>query len=560
MSQPARPALPRPARWTEHSLVWWLALAALLATLVMPLATVQVPPVLDYPNHLTRAYLLASGLLTPPGADPDLARFYAPHWAVIPNLATDLVLLPLVPWLGLHVAGRIMLGLSLALPVLGCAAYHRAAFRTRSYWPFTAGLIATGTVFQLGLSAFLIAAGMALIFAAGWLRLAARPTQRALLGMLATALLFFLHLAGAGFFAVLIGAAEASALSRLRRAPARMARSAAGRTLVLIAALAPALALLRLAPAEAIGGAVRWHRPAWKAFAAVAPFMAFDCALDWASAALFLALIYALLRDGALRPAAPALPALLALGVIGALAPFAIHETTFVDLRVLTLAALMLSAGLGPAGARPSGSQPNEPLPFTRLNRAATFLVVALLVLRTGETALAWERHGADLSAFRRTIAPVPAGSLVLVVRVSAQDSPEYWDAQPLARRARPMPLDLHLPALLVLERHAFWPLLFADPAKQPLVVRPPFRDLALPSGVPPDWHDLATGRVGVGESPAPYLADWPRRFDYVLVLDAGGAGRLDVAFPGRLDLVHAEDIAALYRVRRPGAAEAQLR
>ncbi len=531
-----------------------------MAMLVSPLASVQIPPLLDYPNHLARAYLLASGVLTQPAADPALARFYAPHWAIIPNLATDMVLLPLLPWLDLHVAGRMMLAFSLVLPVLGCIAYHRAAFHTRSYWPFTAGLIATGTVFQLGLSAFLIAAGMALLLAAGWLRLEGRPAQCALFGMLATAFLFFLHLLGVGFFAILIGAAEVSVLWSMRRDPARLVRSAAVRTLVLIAALAPAAALMCLASPEAIGGALRWHRLAWKLFAAAAPFMAFDCALDWASAALLLAMIYALLRGPAVRPGAPAVAPLLALGVIGAAAPFAIHETTFVDLRVLTLAALMLPAGLGPVCARPIGSPPDGGLPFTRLQRAAAFLVVALLVLRTGETALAWERHGADLTAFRRTIAPVPAGSLVLVVRVSAQDSPQYWDAQPLARRARPMPLDLHLPALLVLERHAFWPLLFADPAKQPLVVRPPFRDLALASGVPPDWHDLLTGRVGPGESPAPYLADWLHRFDYVLVLDSGGAARLDAMLPGRLDLVHAEDIAALYRVRYPTAVAGQLR
>ena len=560
MSQPACLAPPRPAGWTERASAWWLVLAALLVTLLVPLATVQVPPVLDYPNHLTRAHLLAAGLLTQPAADPVLARFYATHWAAIPNLGTDLVLVPLLPWLDLHIAGRIMLGLSLVLPVLGCIAYHRAAFRTRSYWPFTAGLIATGTVFQLGLSAFLLASGAALLFAAMWLRLEARPALRALLGMLATAVLFFLHLVGVGFFAVLIGAADASALWSMRHEPSRLAQSAALRMAVLIGAMAPTLVLIWLAPPEAIGGAARWHRPAWKLFAAAAPFMAFDCALDWASAALFLALIYALLRDGALRPAAPAVPALLALGVIGAVAPFAIHETTFVDLRVLTLAALMLPAGLGLTASRPSGSRPDGQSPFRRLLRAAATIVVALLVLRSGEMALAWQRHGADLTAFRRTIASVPAGGLVLVVRVSAQDSPEYWDSQPLARRARPMPLDLHLPALLVLERHAFWPLLFADPAKQPLVVRPPFQDLALPSGVPPDWHDLATGRVGPGESPAPYLADWRRRFDYVLVLDAGGAARLDTTLPGWVDLVHAEDIAALYRVRHPNAAAPQLR
>jgi hypothetical protein len=68
---------------------WWLALTTLCLVLLAPLLIVDVPPLLDYPNHLARAFVLAS---LP--ADPILARFYAAHWSIIPNLGLDIITSP----------------------------------------------------------------------------------------------------------------------------------------------------------------------------------------------------------------------------------------------------------------------------------------------------------------------------------------------------------------------------------------------------------------------------------------------------------------------------------
>ncbi len=78
----------------------WLAVL-LCVILLAPLALVDVPPLLDYPNHLARAAVLAFG-----SDDPVLSRIYAAHWTVIPNLGTDLVLPPLLRVLSIHLAGR----------------------------------------------------------------------------------------------------------------------------------------------------------------------------------------------------------------------------------------------------------------------------------------------------------------------------------------------------------------------------------------------------------------------------------------------------------------------
>ena len=111
---------------------------------------------------------------------------------------------------------------------------------------------------------------------------------------------------------------------------------------------------------------------------------------------------------------------------------------------------------------------------------------------------------------------------------------------------------EMHDAALLLIERHAFWPLLFATPSQQPITVLPPYHDIAYQLGVPPDYralldatpHDLAR---------APYLANWQTRFDDVLVLDAEGVPDLSHLLPGTLERLNDTGFAALYRIERPG-------
>ncbi|MGC8528370.1 hypothetical protein, partial [Acidiphilium sp.] len=52
---------------------WWCALGALVLLLLAPLVLNGFPPVLDYPNHLARLFILARA-----GTAPVLDRIYAP--------------------------------------------------------------------------------------------------------------------------------------------------------------------------------------------------------------------------------------------------------------------------------------------------------------------------------------------------------------------------------------------------------------------------------------------------------------------------------------------------
>src|SRR5262245_63298320 len=100
---------------------YWLAAAGLLAiVLVIPFVLVDVPPVLDYPNHLARYFVLAHP------DDAILSRMYDIRWAILPNLGMDVLGAALLRLTDLHVGGRILLAMSLLAPVLGAVMYHRA--------------------------------------------------------------------------------------------------------------------------------------------------------------------------------------------------------------------------------------------------------------------------------------------------------------------------------------------------------------------------------------------------------------------------------------------------
>src|SRR5689334_2723334 len=96
--------------------------------------------------------------------------------------------------------------------------------------------------------------------------------------------------------------------------------------------------------------------------------------------------------------------------------------------------------------------------------------LIGLLTVRMAIVADVWFEHRRDLADLRSFIASVPAGALVYVTNVSQDEAPAYWGAGPRSRRiSNLLRADYHLLALLLIERRAFWLVLFANPAQQPI-------------------------------------------------------------------------------------------
>lgn len=527
----------RVTAWLATRSAWWTVLAGACAVLLAPLLLVDVPPLLDYPNHLARMYVLAFG-----ARDPILSHMYQQHWAIIPNLAIDLVMPAMLHIMPVYTAGRIVLAATLLLPLVGTIVYHRVAFGVRSYWPLMAALGAYNALFLFGFMNFLLSLGMALLAAACWLHWRDRhPVLLTLGGAAAAVAIFFMHLFGLVFLAVLIGGEELTRLRTLRGSGKLLLRHLARRMTMGALIFATPVVLTLLAPLDQLDGGMIF-RPLWhKLYGLTEPFLAYDGFIDALTGGLFFASLYVACRRRLVRFAPGITIALAILFAVYLVCPFAMKGTGFIDARFPIMLGLLLFAGLRPINLS------------TRVRLTIGAVLGLVFIARTASLACVWYDHNRDLADFRQVIASVQPGDRVLVVSVDPQDEPGYWSQVPRGRRIPGFfRLDFHLPALLTIEHHAFIPYLFTVAAKQPLQVRPPYNRISVPEGQPPDWQSLVQGTNVHPVTPAPYLADWQQHFDDVLLLNAGAAGDLSAFLPDRLRLVAARDVAALYRIRPP--------
>ncbi len=518
---------------------WRAAHVGLCLLLLAPLLLTDVPPLLDYPNHLARAFVLAFG-----SSDAVLSRMYEPHWQVIPNLAVDLVLPPLLHTFPVHVAGRMVIGLALLLPVLGTLAYSRAVFGSWRLWPLCSGLIAYNALLLLGFLNFLISVGLALLAAALWARFGERhPVRAGLICMAACAAIFFAHLGGVLLLAVLVGAQEIEALWLRSRAggPAGAALRLALRRAPPVAAIfLPTLLLYACSPfQQAPSSDALWLPAGQKLFDLAAPFLTYNPPLDLATAVTVVLFVYLCVRTGhGLLPARSRI-ALTVLVALYAVCPFAAKGGAWIDVRFPIMFGFVLFAGFTP-----------RQLP-RRFAITAAAALACLFAARLAVLSAVWAGHNEDVAELRASIAAVEPGSRVLVAAVAPEDNPAYWRKAPAGRTVAALTrTEFHMAALLLIERKAFWPLLFTIPGQQPLRVLPPYEQISMQIGSVPSYRLLGTEPLSRTERILfPYLAGWERNFDYVLVLDAGGAPELAELMPTRLSLISRSDMAALFRI-----------
>ena len=496
------------------------------AALLAPLLIADVPPVLDYPNHLARFVLLAAG-----PDDPVLGPLFMPHWAIIPDLAVDAIGPKLLRLLPVHIAGRCVLGGILLLNLAGVVALHRALFQRRSFWPLASGLVAYNSGFLLGFLNWQIGSGLAMLFAAAWLSWRERRPVATIAAVAAASLvLFFCHLIGLMFFLVLIGSAEAHAVWRGRSV---LLRAAALLPVVVGPTLLWLLAPLRDAPA-----ATHWMNPHEKLLQAASPFINYLLPLDVTTAVLVYGGVTLGIAAGRLVLAPRATAAVAVLAALYVALPFDLMSASFLDTRVAIMLGFLLFAAVDPAG-----------LP-RRAGRVVAAGLTLLFAARMAVLAGVWAEHRRDLDQLRTVITAIPPRARVYVTNVPQEEAPGYWDAGPRSRRlSNGLRADYHLPALLLIERGAFWPVLFANPAQQPIRLRPEYARLAR------EAHDIPPHAALVADPEHGSAA--LRDFDFVLMLEAGADADPARFVPRCLALVSRTDFAALYRVRRAGTADA---
>jgi hypothetical protein len=445
-----------------------------------------------------------------------------------------------------------MLALALLVPVAGAVAYSRAAFGERLYWPMMAGLMAYDIIFVLGFINYLISLGGALMAAAAWLWLRGKPMiARGIVGAACACVLFFTHILGVAFFAVLVGAAEANELIA-RRDGLRIGRDAARRASLLAASFIGPLVLWSLVPPHTpTAVAAQWLSFVPKLYFLAGPFVAYQTLPGLLVAAAFFCvttiwMAKAIWKANGECRVGPGIPiAALALLAAYICLPFSVAGGAFLDSRAPLILTLTLAAGIRP------------PLSPAWLRRGAAVTLAAALIVEVSLVGIVWRAHEAEVTELRASIAPVPPGSRVLAVSAPFDKDDPYWRAAPpgLLLALGRLRTDYHLPALLAIDRRAFWPLLFSDPSQHPIAVRPPYDTLAW-QGRPPEVESLVLERPIDPKWPAPYLENWPANFDFVLVLNAEGVDDLPQVLPDKLQLLNRSRFAALFSVRKPADSE----
>jgi hypothetical protein len=494
---------------------FWCALVVLCLIVVAPLTLADVPPLLDYPNHLARLFALAFV-----SNDPIIGRFYEPHWGIIPNLALDLTVPPLLRILPVHVVGRAIVGLILLIPILGAVAYHRALTGRLSYWPLGSVLFAYNGLLLKGFLNFIASVGLALLLGAVWVEWRERRPFLAILVAAAGAIaLFFCHLIGLLLLAILIGG---HGLAGVSTKPFRFVQTLKEIGIVLAVFAAPVVLYL-VSDLRDANSIVEFRSVAEKAQAALIPLINYYFPLDLATALLCVAVpVLCLAR----RWCALSCQAGVALAVLVGLflvLPNGFKRTFDLDTRFIIMASLMAPAVL---------------MPIALPRRAAWAIGVLFLSLfgaRMIVMTTVWEAWATELTAFRTVVASVPPGSVVMTVRIRRENDPIRWTSITSARSLSDgTVVDAHIPALLLIEHRAWWPFLFTNPSQQPIQTREPFQTLG--------------DRIDISPEPISLLAqDVPGAalVTHVLVLGIG-----EIVTTG-LEPVARDNRTALFRVPR---------
>jgi hypothetical protein len=287
-----------------------------------------------------------------------------------------------------------------------------------------------------------------------------------------------------------------------------------------------------LAPIHDQPFATHWMDLHDKLIQIASPFINYNITLDLITTALVYGGVAIGVALGWFVLAPRAIVAVVVLVIVYAASPFDLMSASFLDTRVSIMLGFLLFATVDLSGLTS---------PARRAIAAGLYLLFAV---RMAVLADAWTDHRRDLADLRTVIALVPPGARVYMTNVPPEEAPAYWDAGPRSRRlSNTLRTDFHMPALLIIERGAFWPLLFANPAQQPIRLQPAYARLAQEAHDLPSHAELvADPNVGSGAL---------RDFDFVLMLEAGADTDLADFVPHCVTLVARTDFAALFRVAR---------
>ncbi len=466
--------LPRPA----------LVFAALFVLSALPVSLSTILPLLDYPNHLARMYLLAHLQ-----DSPTLQTYYSVDWRPVPNLAMDATVPLLSRLIPLAWAGKVFVLATFLLLTGGASALHRVLFGRWSLWPCLGFLLLYNRPFLWGFLNYLFGVGLALCGVAAWIALRERTAAvRAIVGAGFCLATYFAHLMAFGVFGLLILGYEVGILWR-RRAPAT---AWAADLAVAGLPFVPPLAILLIGSAGTASGAISYGSP-WRKLDL--PFSIFDNYSRPFDVACFVlavgAVALAFSRRWIRLELSMALPLAL-LAAVFLIVPSQLFTAAGADHRLPLVLAFVGVAATSWVGT--------DPLIERRFLAGA----LVLFLLRLGVVAASWHGSERDYDKVIAAFETIPSGSRIAVAFPA---SALHAGGEPIA----------HLPTWAIAEREAFVPTLFAFPTQQPVSLKQPYKDLAALLRPELLWNAFIARRAPLDPAQRRAL----EQYDFVVFTDA---------------------------------------
>jgi hypothetical protein len=507
--------------------------------ILFPVFLVSIPPLADYPNHLARMHILSA-------ADPagNIDNNYLTNWRLIPDLAMDLIVLPLSWVMPLEIAGRLFIILTCALLVLGTICLHRTLYGRVGLWPLASLLFMYNYVLLWGFLNFLFTAGLSLLTFSAWIASERwHSSYRIPLFAAISALLLLFHLFAFGFYGLLILSFELGNSARRNALWSEVVSLSTKLLQFLPSILLWGFSLKNAGPIY-YGYGTLLH----KFFAVMAPFIfntppALPDLMTFAAA---LSLFYVGFRSGALRLAPKMRAPLAAMIIVAVLMPEWTAGSWSADIR---LPVLLPFVAIGATELKCSRKIAAVLLALSGL---------ALLTVRVWAVSQTWidaDRRFNEVRLAAQNIAP---GSRLLQVASDFPDREHEIDgvSTMLALRS-PISL-LHIAALAVIDRDVFIPSLFtgwtpiapsgrnAGMSRTLGGVLSPAQLLERSSPLASEAAESELRPNALGEPPCCY--DWPKTFDYVLWVDFGEVPKV---IPDQLELSASGSFFHIYRVKK---------
>ena len=509
---------------------------------MFPLLLAAVPPLVDYPNHLARMWILVHG-----DDIPALASNYVAQWRLLPNLAMDLVVPTLSMLMPVETAGRVFIAMTMGLLVGGTATLHYSLFGKPSLWPAVAVFFVYNMALFWGFLNYLFAAGLYLFVFSGWV--ASRgwnPFVRVVLFSALGCCLLFLHLFAFGLYGLSVAYYELARRIENRGLTWPNIIGWCGECLQFV----PPLLALGLSLPDGVSVLTRYGSLDDKLRALVGPttFGVEPTLLDQFHFALVCVFLVCAVAGRWLHIARVMRLPLLALTVAALAMPNWLSGSWAADMRLPVMLPFILIAST------------QVRVPRSRLFPVFIAGAVILFVLRVDSVAQTWRDYDQRFGEFRAAARVLPLGSRLLIVMNELPEAEREVPGVSSLLAVRHIVTWTHLPSLAVIDRAVFIPYLFSgwtpiEPTarNRELSVtqgHPITPTLLAESGDPEQAKKLYTGPNFLGQ--LPYWRDWPRHFDYVLWVDFGS---VPASIPNNLESVESGSFFHFYRVIRPVVA-----